>query len=291
MKANAFRIPSFLFIVATAGLANAQPTSSPQDSVVPSASAIGTDSASGSGNSSSNNKHTVQLGFGHARLSDNFPNWNDGFARGNVNLGNASGVVNWEASRQSHFGETGTAVALSLTRELNLDWYGSVGVSGGSGASFLPKHRVDIAVYRKWLESRQWVTGLQFTASRSGDGLYKDQAWQLSSSYYFNFPLVGEVGFKRNISNPGNVSTDRFYVAATYGKHKESFASVRYDTGREGYLPQIAGVSATNFKSRVTTLTWRQWLSTAWGYELQAEHYKNPFYVREAGVVSVFSDF
>jgi YaiO family outer membrane protein len=268
----------------TAVLANAQLVSSP-DSVVPGASLIGTDTIVGG------HKGSVQLGFGHTRLSDNSPNWNDVFARGNVKPGNASGVVNWETSRQSHFGEAGNALALSYTRELNLDWYGSVGVSGGRGASFLPKHRLDLAVYRKLLQSRQWVTGLQFTRSRSGDGLYKDQAWQLSSSYYFDFSLVGELGFKRNTSNPGNVGTDRLYVAATYGKDKDSFASLRYDTGREGYLPQIAGVSATNFKSRVTTLTWRKWLSPAWGYELQAEYYKNPFYAREAAVVSVFSDF
>lgn len=268
----------------TAVLSHAQLVTSP-DSVVPGAGLIGPDTVVGA------SRGSVQLGLGHARLSDNAPNWNDVFVRGNVKPGNASGVVNWEASRQSHFGETGNALALSLTRELNLDWYGLIGVSGGSGASFLPKHRIDVAVYRKWLESRQWVTGLQFTASRSGDSLYRDQAWQLSSSYYFDFPLVGEFGFKRNVSNPGHVSTDRFYVAATYGKDKESFASVRYDTGREGYLPQVAGVSATNFKSRVTTLTWRQWLLPVWGYEIQAEYYKNPFYAREAAVVSVFRDF
>jgi YaiO family outer membrane protein len=281
------QIPFWLFIFATAGLANAQLASSPQDSLVPSASVIVTDTAGGD----NSDKGSVQLGFGHASLSDNSPNWKDEFARGNVNLGSAFGVVNWEASHQSHFGESGNALALSFTRELNLDWYGSIGISGGSGASFLPKRRFDIAVYRKWLESRQWVTGLQFTGSQSGDGIHKDQAWQLSSSYYFDFPLVGEFGFKRNTSNPGSVSTDRFYTAATFGKDKDYFASVRYDSGREGYLPQVAGVSAMNFKSRVTTLTWRQWISPAWGYEVQAEHYKNPFYARKAAVASVFRDF
>lgn len=208
-----------------------------------------------------------------------------------MNLGKDAGAINWEATRQSHFGEKGSTLALSITRELNLDWYGSVGVSGGTGASFLPRHRFDVAAYRKWLESRQWITGLQFTASRSGDGIYRDQAWQLSSSYYFDFPLVAEFGLKRNTSNPENVSTDGFYVAATYGKDKDFFISARHDAGRKGYLPQIAGVSATNFKSRVTTLTWRQWLSPAWGYQLQAEHYKNPFYARDSALASVFTDF
>ena len=156
--------------------------------VVPASAPIGIDPAATGGRGS------VQLGFGRVRLSDDSPNWNDAFVRGNVNLGKGSGVVNWEASRQSHFGEKGSTLALSITRELNLDWYGSFGVSGGSGASFLTKYRFDVAVYRKWLESWQWVTGLQFTASRSGDGIYRDQGWQLSSSYYFDFPLNGELG-------------------------------------------------------------------------------------------------
>lgn len=234
---------------------------------------------------------SVQLGYSQSRLSDNFPGWRDAFARGNVNLGKKIGVLNWEASQQKHFDETGQAVSASLTHDFSEDWYAMVGAGLGTGASFLTKRRIDLALNRKWLAQRQLVTGVQFTASKASDGVHDDRSWQVSSSYYFAAPFVGELGFKRNTSNPGSVSTNRYYVAGTYGESKKHYLSARYDTGREGYLPQGANVPAANFKSNVTTLTWRQWLSRSWGFELQAERYHNPFYRRNGVSASVFYDF
>jgi YaiO family outer membrane protein len=234
---------------------------------------------------------SVQMGFGQTRLSNQSPDWNDVSARGNVRLSGELGVLQWEASQQKHFGESGSALALSLTHALNPDWYSSLGVGTGSKASFIPKQRLDVALYRKWLQSRQWVTGLQFTASKSGDSLYRDRSWQLTSSYYFDIPLVIELGVKNNTSNPGGVNTLRHFVAATYGENKKYYLSARYDTGREGYLPLGANVAASNFKSRVATLSWRQWLSPQWGYELINEQYNNPFFDRDGWTASLFYDF
>jgi YaiO family outer membrane protein len=236
-------------------------------------------------------KGSMQLGISQARLSDNYPAWHDSFARGNVNLGSSIGVLNWEASKQSHFGETGHTLSLSMTHDLNEDWYGTLGIGRGANASFLSKHRIDIAIYRKWLEDRRLITGLQFTGSKSGDGNYRDQAWQISSSYYFAIPLVAEVGVKRTISKPGNISTSRYYGAVTYGEDKKYFLSARYDTGYEGYMPQGNFNSAVNFKSTVASVTWRQWQSPVWGYELQAERYKNPSYRRDSLSTSLFYDY
>jgi YaiO family outer membrane protein len=234
---------------------------------------------------------SVQLGYSQSHLSNNLPGWRDAFVRGNVSLAENIGVLNWDVSQQKHFDESGQALSLSLTHNFNADWYALIGAGVGSGASFLNKQRVDLALYRKWLAQRQLVTGVQLTASKAGDGVHDDRSWQLSSSYYFSVPLVAELGFKRNTSNPGSVSTNRYYLAATYGENKKCYLSARYDAGREGYLPQGANLLATNFKSHVTTLTWRQWLSPKWGYELQAERYNNPFYNRNGVSVSVFRDF
>lgn len=234
---------------------------------------------------------SVQVGISQAHLTDNNSAWHDAFARGNVNLGSAIGVLNWEVSRQSHFNETGRSLSLALTHELNADWYGSVGAGVGASANFLPKRRIDLAINRKWLEQRQLVTGLQFTGSTSGDGNYRDQAWQLSSTYYFTSGLVSEIGLKRTTSNPGDVNTLRYFGAATYGVNKKYYLSARYDTGREGYQPQGSSGTAFNFKSSVATVTWRQWASPNWGYEVQAEHYKNTSYRRNGLAVSIFRDF
>jgi YaiO family outer membrane protein len=234
---------------------------------------------------------SVQIGVNQSRLTNNNGSWHDVSARGNVSLGDEVGVLNWEASQQKHFGETGQALSISLTRDLSPRWYASVGVGGGASANFLTKRRLDVAIYRKWLEQSQWVTGVQFTRSSSGDGLYRDQAWQLSSSYYFDFPLVAELGLKRTTSNPGRVNTMRYYAAATYGENKKYYLSARYDKGREGYMPIAVPGAAVNFPSRVVTTTWRQWVTSDAGYELQAEYYKNPFYSRTGLGASVFYDF
>lgn len=234
---------------------------------------------------------SVQIGVNHSRLTNNNGTWNDAFVRGNVSLGDEVGVLNWEASQQRHFGETGQALSMSLTRDLSPRWYISVGAGGGASANFLTKRRLDVAVYRKWLEQSQWVTGVQYTRSSSGDGLYRDQAWQLSSSYYFDFPLVAEAGLKRTSSNPGRVNTMRYYAAATYGENKKYYASARYDTGREGYLPLAVAGAPVNFSSSVATANWRQWITPDVGYELQVEYYKNPFYRRTGLGVSAFYDF
>jgi YaiO family outer membrane protein len=234
---------------------------------------------------------SIQVGTNQARLSDNNSPWNDVFVRGNVNLGSAIGILNWDASNQKHFNETGQAFSFSLTHQLNADWYGFVGAGVATGANFLPKRRIDLAINRKWLEQRQLVTGLQFTGTTSGDGNYRDQAWQLSSTYYFTSGLVSEIGLKRTTSNPGDVNTLRYFGAATYGVNKKYYLSARYDTGREGYQPQGSLGTAFNFKSSVATVTWRQWVSPKWGYEVQAEHYKNTSYRRNGLAASIFRDF
>jgi hypothetical protein len=38
-------------------------------------------------------------------------------------------------------------------------------------------------------------------------------------------------------------------------------------------------------------VTWRQWQSPVWGYELQAERYKNPSYRRDSLSTSLFYDY
>ncbi len=234
---------------------------------------------------------SIQLGVSQSRLTDNNGAWHDVSVKGNVNLGDEVGVLNWEASQQRHFGETGQALSISLTHDLSPRWYTTVGIGSGASANFLTKRRVDIAVYRKWLEQSQWVTGVQYTRSTSGDGQYRDQAWQLSSSYYFDFPLVAEAGLKRTTSNPGSVSTMRYYAAASYGENKKYYLSARYDTGREGYLPLAVAGGPVNFHSNVTTVNWRQWFKPNTGYELQAEYYKNPFYSRTGLGAAIFHDF
>lgn len=233
----------------------------------------------------------VQAGYSQSNLTAGLSRWRDGFVRGNLVLPSQQGVVGWEVLQQNHFDESGRGLSLSLTRDLSERWYGMVGAGVGTSAMFLPSQRVDVALYRKWLVQRQLVTGLQFTRVLSGDRLYTDRTWQLSASYYFDMPLVAELGSKTNTSNPGQVATRRYYAAFSQGRDKQHYFSVRYDAGREGYASMGPNGALVDFKSTVWTATWRQWVSRQSGFELGVERYNNPSYRRNSATVSVFHDF
>jgi YaiO family outer membrane protein len=239
----------------------------------------------------SGSRGSVQAGFGYAKLTDGNSDWRDAFVRGNLMLDGGQGVINWEVLEQNHFDESGQGLSLSYTRDLSADWYAMAGLGLGQGGDFLSSQRIDAAVYRKWLSQRQLVTGLQFTGLKSGDKQFTDRTWLLSASYYFDFPLVGELGYKVNTSDPGSVSTSRYYVAASYGRNKDQYVSIRWDSGREGYLPIGFGDALVDFKSDVLTLAWRKWLSRQAGFDLNYEHYTNPTYRRNGVIVSIFYDF
>ena len=234
---------------------------------------------------------SVQAGIGYSTLTGGNKDWRDGFVRGHVVLGEDQGVINWEVIGQNHFDETGQGMSISMTRNVSQNWFAMAGLGWGHGASFLPSQRFDAAVYRKWLAQRQLVTGLQFSRVKSGDKRYTDRIWAISASYYFDFPLVAEVGYKLNQSDPGAVLTRRHYVAATWGRDKEQLVSVRWDSGREGYQPIGFGGTLIDFKSTVWSAGWRRWLSRRAGFEVNYEHYNNPYYRRNSWTSSVFYGF
>lgn len=236
-------------------------------------------------------RHTIEAGGSTADLSDNSPNWRDGYFKGTHHF-DGQGVLQWQIDSQKHYGERGTSGAVSYTRDINPDWYFSVGVSGGS-ASFMPKARADVGLYYKWLASRQLVTGITGMWSKSGDNIHSDRAVGLNASYYFSdLPLVLQGGITINQSNPGAVNTRRGFAAVTYGRDKAYYLTLRHETGREGYLPAGAHAgAAVDFSSRATSASWRHWITPRFGYVVGGEHYSNPYYKRNAVNAGVFYSF
>ena len=235
--------------------------------------------------------HEIEIGGSHAGLSDGSASWRDGYVKGTHGFG-TQGTLAWELDAQRHFGEQGTLGSIAYTRDLSPDWYGSAGLSAGS-ASYMPRVRTDLSVYRKWLERRQLVTGLGLMWSRSGDGVHHDRAATLSGSYYFaDLPLVAQTGVVVNTSSPGSVTTRRWFGAVTYGQARHYYLTLRHDVGHEGYLPagQEAG-RAFDFYSRVTTASWRQWITPRMGFVVGGEHYVNPYYRRQGVTAGLFADF
>lgn len=235
----------------------------------------------------------VDIGAGFSSLTGGNSNWNDEFVRGNVGLKPGT-VLNWELSSQRHFDQRGTVGALSLTQTLSPWWYMSVGASSGS-ADFQNKYRGDIAIYRKWTESQQWVTGLALMKSASRDGIHRDTGITASVAYYSANDWVGEGGVVYNKSNPGSVEGYRGFAALTMGREKQHYFTARIDHGKEGYLPTGAIANGAGdqvgFQSTELSLQWRQWLGKDWGYLVGGQFYRNPYYNRKGLSAAVFFDF
>ena len=233
------------------------------------------------------------VGMGFASLTGGNSNWNDQFVRGHVGLQPGT-TLNWDLASQRHFDERGTVGALSLTHTLSPWWYMSVGASSGS-ASFHNKYRGDVAIYRKWTESQQWVTGLALMKSASRDGIHRDTAITTSLAYYSTDAWVAEGGLVYNKSNPGSVDGFRGFAALTLGKEKQHYFTARLDHGKEGYLPTGAIASGAGehvgFQSTELSLQWRQWLAEDWGYLVGGQLYRNPYYNRKSVSAALFFDF
>ncbi|WP_021026845.1 YaiO family outer membrane beta-barrel protein [Comamonas sp. B-9] len=235
----------------------------------------------------------VDIGAGFSSLTGGNSNWNDEYVRGYVGLKPGT-VLNWDLASQRHFDQRGTVGALSLTQTLSPWWYMSVGASSGS-ADFQNKYRGDIAIYRKWTESQQWVTGLALMKSASRDGIHRDTGITASVAYYSANDWVGEGGVVYNKSNPGSVEGYRGFAALTMGREKQHYFTARIDHGKEGYLPTGAIANGAGdqvgFQSTELSLQWRQWLGKDWGYLVGGQFYRNPYYNRKGLSAAVFFDF
>ena len=235
----------------------------------------------------------VDLGVSGANLTSGESSWFDQYARGHVTVRPGT-TINWGLSHERHFDERGTVGALSVTQDINADWYAMGGMSFGS-ASFQAKRRFDVGIYRKWGEDRRWVTGLAYMNSHSNDDIHRDRGLTTSVAYYSPDAWVAEGGLVFNRSNPGSVKGTRGFAAVTLGQEKQHYLVLKLDHGKEAYLPEAAiqGPSQANvaFNSTEATVQWRQWLSPKYGYTVGVQHYRNPYYRRNNLSVGMFFDF
>jgi YaiO family outer membrane protein len=230
-----------------------------------------------------------EVGGGYAHMTENNPNWDDQYIRGSWQF-TATDHIFGEISRQNHFGGVGVYFGSTYTRDFNQNWYGSLNIGTSVGGFFLPEARVDANVYRKWLEKKNLVTGIGFTHYRAKN-IYYDQTLLFDIVYYFDKPWILELGGRLNQSNPGGINSGRGFAALTYGRNKERYITVRYEEGTEAY--QLIGPSTaiSDFSSSEVGLTWRQWMSKDYGFNLVANYYSNPSYSRYGVMLGLFFDF
>jgi YaiO family outer membrane protein len=230
----------------------------------------------------------LELSTRYDNLSDNFGNWRDVSVRGTALLGDH--LIQAELSSQQHFRTRGNFAGLSDTYTFSPDWYGSLAVGAGNGSFFLPQYRVDAFLNKKWFAKKNLVTYVGYGRYRAPDG-HVDRSGSLGFVYYFGIPLVLEAGIRRNISDPGAVSSAQKYVAASYGQQGEHLVVARHGWGTEGYLPFAPGSNLVGYASRETTLSWRQRLSRRSGVGLELHHYENSLFRRTGAALTLFHDF
>jgi YaiO family outer membrane protein len=230
----------------------------------------------------------VEIAARYDKVSGGFGDWRDVSVRGSAQLGDH--LLQAELASQRHFRAHGNFAGLSDTYTFSPDWYGSLALGAGDGVFFLPRYRIDAFLNKKWLAKKNLVTFAGAGRYEAPDG-HVDRSVSLGLIAYFDIPLVAEGGLRRNVSDPGSVSTLQKYVAASYGRHGDYLLIGRHGWGMEGYLPFAPGSSLVGYYSRETSLTWRQWFTRRAGLAIEAHRYENSLFKRRGVVVSVFHAF
>ncbi|MET0311901.1 MAG: YaiO family outer membrane beta-barrel protein [Burkholderiaceae bacterium] len=233
-------------------------------------------------------RRSFELSAEHQNLSNGYGDWNGITARGTWAL--PGHLVQGEASVMRRFGEKGVFLGVSDTHDFNEDWFGILSAGAGDGAFFLPRFRVDGAIYRKWLTDRRLVTSIGLGYYRAPDR-HTDRSVSLGAAYYFTAPWILEGGVRFNDSDPGSVGTSQRFVAATWGRSGQDLVTGRHAWGGEGYLAVGPATQMVNFRSRESAVSWRHWLTPGSGFLVGANRYTNPLYRRTGVTVGYFQDF
>lgn len=230
----------------------------------------------------------LELSLGAQSLSNGYGDWKDLTIRSAYNVNQH--VLQGEVAMSRRFNQDGLFVGVSDTYKFNEDWHGSIAVGAGDGAFYLPRYRMDGAIYRKLLNDRNLVASIGAGYYRAPDG-HSDSISSLGLTYYFATPWILEGGVRFNNSQPGSVRTRQQFLAATYGRDKHDLIIARYGWGTEGYLAIADNSQLVNFKSSEASLTWRHWLNPATGMFVSVTRYTNPVYRRSGVNIGLFTSF
>ncbi|MEO7456438.1 MAG: YaiO family outer membrane beta-barrel protein, partial [Gemmatimonadaceae bacterium] len=183
--------------------------------------------------------------------------------------------------------DKGTLFGIGVTQTLSEPWYAFAAVTGGTGAFYLPNVRVTALLNRKLLPSRRLVVNAGGSYAKWKDA-HNDRGLAAGALYYFESPLILEVGTNRNFSYPGNVQSQSYFVTAIEGRPGAHVLVVRASGGREAYQVLAPGQPIADFNSHSGSVTLRQWLTAKAGAVVGAEHYGNEFYQRNGFTLGAF---
>jgi YaiO family outer membrane protein len=230
----------------------------------------------------------AEAGGDYLGLTDGFGHWAGGYARGVVTQGNST--WNGEVNGQYEFGDAGVYLGAGDSYNFNPEWYGSLAIGSSVGGFFWPRFRADGFINKKWMSRKQLITtiGLGYYAAKD---VHRDHSFFAGSTYYFTKPWILEGGIRFNVSNPGSVFSPAAFIAVTQGRNQHHYIVVRSGFGKEAF--QLIGptVVLSDFPSQTLTVTWRQWVSTNWGFNLVGDFYHSPFYMRAGASFGFFREF
>lgn len=230
----------------------------------------------------------VEAGSSYEDLSNHFGSWTGGYLRGVVTSG--KNTWNAEINGQREFGDAGVYMDAGDTYNFNSDWYGSLTLGSSAGGFFWPRFRVDGFLNRKWAARKQFITtiGVGYDAAKD---VHRDHTASIGTVYYFERPWIIEDGVHFNVSNPGTAFSASGFVAVTEGRNKQHYVTLNVGFGQEAY--QLVGPMTVlnRFASQTASLTWRQWFSKNWGFNLVSDFYHNPFYHRGGSSLGIFREF
>lgn len=225
-------------------------------------------------------------GFAH-RVSNGFGNWSGGRLRAVLPLGR-SDVLYLEGTGQRAFGDEGVFGSVAHQHSFGDGWISFLGAGGGTGEFYFPELRLDAALSRKLLASRRLVATIGGTWVRS-KAAYRDRAAQASLTGYLGPTVVVEAGARLNWSTPGDVASQRGFLALTLGRAGSRYVVLRGAAGSEGYQLTGSGATEQKFNSTEAAISWRQWLGGTLGFVLGGEWYDNPFYTRTGVQLGLFA--
>lgn len=232
----------------------------------------------------------VEGGGNYHAVSNNFGDWSGQYLKGAIQA-DKKNHWNVELLNQREFGDTGQYGAIGNTHIFNEDWYSVVNIGASVDGDFLPRHRVDAFINRKWMAERQLVTTLGIGEYKAMDS-HQDISVFFGTSYYAQtIPWIFEAGVRFNRSDPGNVNSISQFVAVTEGKDKEHFITLRYGFGKEAYQIIGSGQTLNEFNSQEVSLQIKKWAGDDWGINTRIEYYDNPNYNRTGITFGIFKEF
>ena len=231
---------------------------------------------------------SLEVIAGTQQLTDNFSNWRTLTLHGIYE--NGDHVFQGELSAKREFDMNGRFFGFTDTYTINSDWFTTASVGFGDGAFYLPRYRVDGFLYRKWLAKKNLVSSIGAGYYSAPDG-HIDRSFSVGGAYYFEQPVVTEMGVRFNRSSPGGVNSHQQFVALSWNPGPTDTLTARVAWGSEGYAPLTESASLVGFQSHEQSVGWRHMLERNWGVSLAANRYSNPSYKRHGIDVGIQHQF